>query len=269
VQAAQSASALFSINHPVRNPWEYPVVDGIDCVEIWNGPMLVNQNYKATHEFWDKILLERRHVTGVGGSDTHELKGIIAPFTGHGNPTTWVYADTKDAESILDAIARGRVSISYTYDAPRLEFTADGDGDGNYETMMGDSLETAGAPAAFRIRLANGQDGAGDRVAVPDSIVKHLDEERVTFWDILWLALILNKIDTDNLQFVAVIKDGELFKAWLISGGTDTLEFADTLPSDAPAYYRVALFGEPDVEGLSRLVYGLRTAVTNPIYANY
>jgi hypothetical protein len=161
------------------------------------------------------------------------------------------------------------VSVSYTYDAPRLEFTADGDGDGIYETMMGDSLVTAGTPVAFKISQVDGQAGPGDRVSVPDSIVRHLNEERVTFWDVLWFALIMNKIDTQNLQFVAAIKDGELFKAWLISGGTNTLEFADRLPSEVPAYYRVELYGEPDVEGLSRLVYGLRTAVTNPIYANY
>lgn len=269
VQAARDQSALFSINHPARNAWDYPVVEGVNCVEIWNGPMLVNQNYKATHEHWDRILLERRRVTGVGGSDTHELKGFIAPFTGHGNPTTWVYADSKDAERILEGIARGRVSVSYTYDAPRLEFTADGDGDGIYETMMGDSLVTTGVPAAFKISLVDGLAGPGDRVPVPDSIVRHLNQERVTFWDILWFVLIMNKIDTENLQFVTAIKDGELFKAWLISGGVDTLEFADSLPSEAPAYYRVELYGEPDVEGLSRLVYGLRTAVTNPIYANY
>lgn len=269
VQFAHDASALFSVNHPVRNPWEYPVVDGIDCVEIWNGPMIVNQNYKATHEFWDQLLLERRHITGVGGSDTHQLTGPLAPFTGHGNPTTWVYAEAKNAEAILAGIKGGHVSVSYADNAPRLDFTADGDGDRFYETMVGDALMTSGSTVDFKIFLNGGQAGAGDRVAVPTSIVRHLNQERVTFWDIFWFVLILNKIDTDNLQFVSVIKDGQLFKCWLISGGTDTITFKDTVPADTQAYYRVELYGEPDIEGLSKLVYGLRTAVSNPIYANY
>jgi len=106
VDAAHAQGALFSINHPVRNEWEYPIVKGTDCVEIWNGPMRVNQNFKATREFWENILLGGRRVTGVGGSDTHNLNGVLAQFTDLGNPTTWVYAEEKNGQSILDGIAR-------------------------------------------------------------------------------------------------------------------------------------------------------------------
>ena len=269
VQAAQDASALFSINHPVRDRWAYPVIDGINCVEIWNGPMIVNQNYRATNEFWDNILLERRRITGVGGSDTHNLDGLISRFTGHGNPTTWVYAESKEAEAILTGIADGKVSISHTVDAPRLEFTADVNGDAIYETLMGDNMVTWGEPAAFKIALIGGPTGDGDLVNVPSFIVRHLNEKRLSFWDLFWFTLVLNQMDTDNLQFVTVIKDGELFKAWLISGGINVIEFSDTVSSGDPAYYRVELYGDPDVEGLNQLIYGVQIAVSNPIYTNY
>lgn len=271
VLAAHGQSALFSVNHPIRNPWTHPMVDGIDCVEIWNGPMIVNQNYRASNEFWDRILLKRKRVTGVGGSDTHQLDGIISKFTGHGNPTTWVYAEKKDAPAILSAIARGRVSVSYTFDAPRLEFTADQDGDGVFETLMGDTIAAAGnTKPVFKIAL-KGQPpaGDGDLVKVPDSIVRHLGEKRVTLRDLLWFAIKLIKMGDDELKFVSLIKDGKIFMAWLVSGGTDEIRFSDGISSGVPAFYRVEVFGKPEVKGLRKLIYGFRLAVSNPIYANY
>jgi hypothetical protein len=271
VLEAHEVSALFSINHPIRNPWKHPVVEDIDCVEIWNGPMLVNQNYRATHQFWDELLLARKRVTGVGGSDTHELDGIISKFTGHGNPTTWVYAESKDADAILAAIAAGRVSISYTFDAPRLEFTADQDVDGRFETLMGDDIEPEReTPTVFKIALRGDlSKEKARRVSVPDSVVQHLNQKRLTVLDLLWFALKLRKMDAESLKFVTVIKDARIFKAWLISGGTDEIEFSDTVSPDRPAFYRAEVFGKPDMKGLRQLLYGFRIAVSNPIYANY
>lgn len=272
VKAAQDIAGLFSINHPVRMAWDYPVVEGIDCVEIWNGPMLVNQNFQATHAFWDAILMERRRITGVGGSDTHNLNGLIAPFTGHGNPTTWVYAQDLDAENIISGIAQGHVSVSYTVDAPRLDFTANMDGDTLFETLMGDTILTSQPLSVqFKVNIVTEQSsgGDGDLVQVPDDIVEHLNTQDPTFWDLLWFARTLNQMDHDNLQFVTIIKDAEIFKAWLISGEPRALTFSDTLCADTPVYYRAELYGEPDVQGLNQLIYGLRIAVSNPIYVNY
>jgi hypothetical protein len=269
VGAAHHVGALFSINHPVRNAWEYPVVEGTDCVEIWNGPMVVNQNYKATHDFWDDILMERRKVTGVGGSDTHYLNGLIAPFTGHGKPTTWVYAHSKDADAILAGIANGNVSISYSVDAPRLEFMADADGDAIFETLMGDTVVSDGDTMDYKIDLIGGPIGSGDKYAIPSSIVRHLNENRLTFWDLIWFTMALSNMDRDNIQLVTVIKDARLYRAWLISGGMNSIEFSDTVSSGSQAYYRAEVYGDPDVEGLSQLIYGMRVAVSNPIYVGY
>jgi hypothetical protein len=269
VEAAHHAGALFSINHPVRNAWEYPVVEGTDCVEIWNGPMIVNQNYKATHDFWDDILMDRRQVIGVGGSDTHYLNGLIAPFTGHGNPTTWVYALSRDADAILAGITKGNVSISYKVGAPRLEFMADRDGDTQFETLMGDTIVSDGETLNFKIALIGGPTGDGDKYAIPSSIIRHLNEKRLTFSDLIWFTLALSHMEKDNLQFVTVIKDAQLFEAWLISGGMDSIEFSDRVPSGSQAYYRVEVYGDPDVEGLNQLTYGMRLALSNPIYVGY
>lgn len=215
--------------------------------------------------------MKRRRITGVGGSDTHNLNGIIAPFTGHGNPTTWVYAQTRDAAGILSGIVHGHVSVSYTVDAPRLDFAADMDGDTFYETLMGDTILTSETTSVkFKMDIMNRPTGDdGDLVAVPVSIIKHLNTQKPTVWDLLWFTQTLNQMDRNNLQFVTVIKDAQIFKAWLISGSTHTLTFSDTLNAEIPVYYRTELYGKPDVTGLKQLIYGLRIAVSNPIYVNY
>jgi predicted metal-dependent phosphoesterase TrpH len=269
IKAAHQAGALFSINHPVRNAWEYPLVEGVDCVEIWNGPMIVNQNYKAPHDYWDDILMERRRMVGVGGSDTHYLKGPIAPFTGHGNPTTWVYALNRDADAILAGIAKGNLSISYTADAPRLEFMADKGGDSNFDTLMGDTMVSDGDRVDFKIALVGGLTGEGDKYAIPSSTLRHLNEKRLTFLDLIWFTFALSHMDKDNLQLVTVIKDAQLLEAWLISGGMDHIEFSDRVPSGRQAYYRVEVYEDPDIDELNQFTYGMRLAVSNPIYVGY
>jgi hypothetical protein len=269
IEAAHREGALFSVNHPVRHDWEYPVVEGTDCIEIWNGPMIINQNFKATHKFWDDVLMQRRKVTGVGGSDTHFLNDIVASITGHGNPTTWVYADSKDASAILTGIGKGNVSISYSVDAPRLEFRADNNNDSVFETLMGDSLMSHGDHINYKISIIGGSGGRGDIRALPSSLVKSLNEKSLGFWDLLWLAMTLSQMDGDNIQFVTVIKDSELFGAWFISGGTDSIVFNDRIAAGSQAYYRAEVYGQPDVKGISQLIFGLRTAVSNPIYVGY
>jgi hypothetical protein len=187
----------------------------------------------------------------------------------HGHPTTWVYAESEDPEAILDGIAAGRVSISYTTEAARLDLTADQNGDGSYKTMMGDTILTDGNPVIFNVQIIGGESGPGDVVRVPRFIIRHLNKGRLTFWDMLWFLITLGRMESRNLQFLSVIKNGDLFKAWLISGGANKTTFADTPDPDSQSFFRAELYGEPDVESLSRLVYGFRIALTNPIYVNY
>jgi hypothetical protein len=121
----------------------------------------------------------------------------------------------------------------------------------------------------FKIVLVGGPTGDGDKYAIPSSTLRHLNENRLTLPDLIWFTLVLSHMDKDNLQFVSVIKDAQLFEAWLISGGMNSVEFSDRLPSGSQAYYRVEVYGDPDVEGLNQLTYGMRLAVSNPIYVGY
>ncbi len=58
-------------------------------------------NHLAVHTFWDDLLLQGRRITGVGGSDTHQLKKILSFFYDLGMPTTWVWAAKMDPMPVL------------------------------------------------------------------------------------------------------------------------------------------------------------------------
>jgi hypothetical protein len=154
--AAAAQGALFSINHPgaLCCPWEYPVVQGIDVIEVWNAMYeLPSFNRWVGHHFWHALLSSGRKISGVGGSDTHHLFKWQSRFFGLGNPTTWVFATSKSGNAILAALKAGRSSISYAPDAPRLELSADANGDGTYETMMGGSVPSGSRAISFRIAI--------------------------------------------------------------------------------------------------------------------
>ncbi|THB71041.1 MAG: hypothetical protein D6B28_08305 [Gammaproteobacteria bacterium] len=272
VDAAHTAGALFSINHPVRLDWKYPVPTGVDAIEVWNGAMLINDNFHASNDFWDDALLQSgTKITGVGGSDTHNLEGILSPFQGHGNPSTWVYAETPTPQGILDGIKAGHVSISATYDDYRVELDADADGDGNFEAMMGDTVFANGNEVDFRLNIAGSGSGTGDMVQIPSSIVKAIDGSgKLKFWDAVWMSIQIALMEnTDDLRMVMVVKNGDAYTGWLTSGGVDEINFSDTPNAGSKGYYRVEVFGEPKVKGLNKIIFAFRTALTNPIYVNY
>ena len=83
-------------------------------------------------------------VPGIAGSDSHHLEGYQRHYNPPGQPTTWVYAREKTPKAILEALKNGHVTISNTPRTERFELTADRDGDGNFETLMGENLPLEG-----------------------------------------------------------------------------------------------------------------------------
>lgn len=270
--AARAQGALFSINHPVRPAalsWEYDVPAELDCVEIWNGPLLVNRSMAATYTFWDDLLLQGRRITGVGGSDTHHLIRWMAPFTGPGNPTTWVLAEERTPEAVLAALKAGHVTLSYTPSAPRLELLADAEGDGAYETVVGDNIMHSDNALRLQVRISAGLPGPVGSIAVPASLVAHLNSGRVTLGDLLWYYFAGIRLGWRNLHLVTIVQDGLLERAYLVTGSPQSLEFSSETLANQRSFYRAELYGRPDLAWFVRLVYGKRIAVTNPIYVNY
>ncbi|MGQ9572741.1 MAG: CehA/McbA family metallohydrolase [Dehalococcoidia bacterium] len=146
---------LISVNHPkaVGPAWLFDEGDGYPCMEVWQAPWRWF-NWESL-ERWDRLLQQGRHIVAVGGSDTHSIPPARPMhFHGLGDPTTWVYAPGPLSESAtLDAIRLGHAFISQDASGPQLYLTADADGDGRYETMMGDAISAReDERLAFRVR---------------------------------------------------------------------------------------------------------------------
>jgi predicted transcriptional regulator with HTH domain len=235
---AHQEDALFSINHPGRietNIWSPEVSADVDCVEVWNGMYnSINRNREGL-KFWNRLLKQGRQITAVGGSDTHKLRGPRAKLFSLGNPTTWIYIESMDTKALLKAIKQGRVSISYSHNAPYLDFRADKDLDGHFETLQGDNIKGNLGAISFRIDI---------------HVSKNSDFKYFNFRD-----------------RVRVYKNGKKFKTWRITTKTTQIYFKDTPKQNSYNYYRVELLGKPNVSWVKRnLLYGNVISMTNPIY---
>lgn len=124
---------------------------GIDLVEAWN---------RASDPDAEIDYCENRWNAGfrfgiAGGSDDHfkELWLIAGP----GSPTTEAYAAQASERGILDALHRGRISITPDAAAPRVTLEADLQDDDVYEAIGGDERVAApGTAARLRIRVQHG-----------------------------------------------------------------------------------------------------------------
>jgi hypothetical protein len=118
---------LISVNHPKTQPgcigcdWEYPVPEGVDCLEAWQGPWL-NRNWESL-ERYDALLRAGRRVTLVGGSDRHQpgWPDTDPEILQVGSPTTWLQLNELSSPAVLGALRAGRVWVSESPDGPALE----------------------------------------------------------------------------------------------------------------------------------------------------
>lgn len=175
VDLVHASGALFSINHPLNPAWGLGFPNA-DSVEVWNFPwssmvlpVIGSENTRAVDWWQQHYLATGRHAAAVGGSDNHwrstgEVQGV-------GQPTTWVFAEDRSVAGILTGIRAGRTSVSAEPPATggaRLFLEADADGDGVYESMVGDTV--ASGTRAFRARISGGA-GMVLRVISPGGIV--------------------------------------------------------------------------------------------------
>jgi hypothetical protein len=275
IDSAHKQNALFSINHPKAFRslwWQYPVYEGVDSVEVWNaGYRMPNRNYKSVQEFWDTILKNGRIMPALGGSDTHNLDGLISHLMGIGYPTTWVYAAENTPQGILDAMKSGNTSIGYGPDAERLVLWVDTDGDKEPDMMAGDNAETFSGKVEIGIDIQrpNQKSSAihfGEVEEVDRETLRALREGRVHIQDILATSDKLAK----KLKAVRLYKDGELYKVWKITEGVRTFSFSQVIVGERKTYYRAELIGKPSANWLKRmLLFGKIISMSNPVYFNF
>jgi hypothetical protein len=190
-------------------------------------------------------------MTGRGGSDSHhgypdtpEQKTSLsyqAPENNVGTPTTWVFAQnragkTRTGQAVVDALTNGRVAVSANPYSPRVEFTADLNGDGRADMMQGDNAKPTGKPVSFRVQLAG-------KSVVPTATYT-----------------------------VSIVKDGQPFAKLQMSGAKPAVDFTDTPLKATRTYYRVEVQGPPtpypQVPG-SMALSGNMLGLSNPIYFNF
>lgn len=161
--AAAHASAILSINHPDSPSGEVCMgcgwtaagadYDRVQAVEAVNGN--TTDGPLSGIPFWYARLNEGHHLTGIGGSDSHDPDAPDGkPPIGH--PTTVVHAANLSQAAILDGIRAGDVFIDTQGRRDRLlEVEAHS---ASAQAPMGGTIDLQG-PLALDIHVA-GADGA-------------------------------------------------------------------------------------------------------------
>lgn len=271
IDAAHGQDALFSVNHPsafLCCPWEVEDYEGLDSIEVWNAMyVLPNFNFVSTGVFWDEHLLAGRRIPGLGGSDTHQLKGFEALFLRHAEPTTWVFAQEPSADALLAAIKAGHVSVSDQPGGPRIDFLADTNDDGVYDSMMGDNVileDTTDITLRIGIESQEPQSSTGPVVELSPRDMTDADSRDADAAEKFASALL-----NDGEYLAVLIKNGRRHGMWKITGDTARIEFREQVLPDAPVFYRVELYGTPPEDIIDRLLRGFTRALSNPIYFGY
>lgn len=173
---------VFQINHPASEDpsdpdaidWGYGHEVVPDTVEVWNisrayqPPFPSGTSNAGAVAFWDRFLDAGHHVAATGGSDNHWVATSAAQ--GVGQPTTWVYVLEETEAGLLEGLRAGRTTISHqppAFGGPRLFLEADADGDGTYESMVGDTVAD-GAP--MRVRAEGATPGTFVRIVTTGSV---------------------------------------------------------------------------------------------------
>jgi predicted metal-dependent phosphoesterase TrpH len=193
--ALRAEGGLFQINHPfddtndeVASSWKYGYDVVPDTLEVWNitrvyqPPFPAATNNDAGVHFWERFLDMGYHVGATGGSDNHYI--ATTPVQGAGQPTTWVFAKDRSQDAVLEGLKAGRTFVSTqppNLGGPQLFLEADADGDGVYESIVGDTVpagsafraRVVGAPGSVLQAFTNGgqQAGLDAPVATPDYTV--------------------------------------------------------------------------------------------------
>lgn len=171
----RSQGGVFQINHPAEGSTSFP--DDIDwklryavqpdTVEVWNisrlyqPPLPSGSSNDDAVRYWEGWLDRGAKVGATGGSDNHYLS--TTPIQGVGQPTTYVYARDRSVAGVLEGLRHGHTFISHQpprLGGPRMFLEADGDGDGGYGSIMGDTVRPG---SALRVR-ASGAAGSVLRV---------------------------------------------------------------------------------------------------------
>jgi hypothetical protein len=186
---------VFQVNHPAEGSTDFPhdvdwgygyeVVP--ETVEVWNisrlyqPPMPSASSNDDAVRYWEGWLDRGYKVGATGGSDSHYIWTSVSLL---GSPSTYVYATENSEAAILAGLRAGRTFISHqppTLNGPRIFLEGDGDGDGSFESMVGDSVAPGstlrvrvdGAPGSLLRVVTDGGAEAFEPVPVTGPAFEH------------------------------------------------------------------------------------------------
>ena len=157
---------VFQVNHPAdaanhgELDWKYAYEVVPDVVEGWNLPRLYQPPFPSGADndshvaYWEGWLNKGNKVGLSAGSDSHWRSTAAAQ--GPGQPTTWVAAPDRSVPAILEGLRKGRTFLTDqppNAAPPQIFLEADANGDGAYESMVGDTVPPG---TQLRVRVLYG-----------------------------------------------------------------------------------------------------------------
>jgi hypothetical protein len=117
VRTVAERGGMLSINHPLQDncAWQHQLAELPPALELWHSSWF--RDPTATGP-WAQLRRWREDVIMIGGGDFHNLGSGLKP----GTPLTWVAAQDRSPEGILDGVRAGRTMITRlgSPDAPAL-----------------------------------------------------------------------------------------------------------------------------------------------------
>lgn len=173
IDAAHREGGIVSINHPGAPSGELCMGCGwrvddlpagaVDSVEVVNGgTMRETRSADGALQgfgYWTKLLNRGWHVTGIGGSDSHDADRPASQPGAIGSPTTVVYMQELSVHGFLAGIRSGRVFVDVEGTRDRfLELSAMA---GDQHADMGGTLRLhPGTTVRFAVALKGVPSGA-------------------------------------------------------------------------------------------------------------
>jgi hypothetical protein len=146
IELTHQQNGFFAVNHPYQN-WDWTgrykswgKVKNIDAIEVWNGEPPhslttnefdtnhININTWAVHT-WFEYLNSRNKLSGIAGSDCHDIYGINSYPKGKfywtdtpGNPRTYSHLGNLSEKNIQNALVNGNLFLTSNF-GPLLLFS--------------------------------------------------------------------------------------------------------------------------------------------------
>ena len=149
IEEARQAGAMIVVNHPFCHPecgwkWGFDLAP-YDAVEIWNGPLMYENENTACLEWWHSQLCAGRRIPITGGSDFHRPEPMRLP----GVPCTCLYAMSRSSDDLFGALRAGHGYVKMSPDMPDIDARAG-------EAMLGDVAPRGSEAVAHFTRLRGG-----------------------------------------------------------------------------------------------------------------